>query len=132
MGQTLALLDRKVKVIGFTLLALAVDEIFKYYLFNFDPGFTLVNQNLAFSVGQSWYVGLGFILLGVVAFYTKAKPQLAWLGLTLATVANTVDRFFAGGVIDYLHIARLHLNLADLLICFFIGWIMFFTIKKEA
>ncbi len=121
-------------VIWLLLSVLFIDQIIKRALLLYAPSSVLINHGMAFGFGSWPIVVVGLVLIAVAGYFLKFQPKMIWLVLVLAIATNLLDRWRTGGVIDYIHLSRLWLNLADLIIVgllFLIAWLVYIT-KKDA
>lgn len=113
-------------IVGFTLVLTLVDQALKII----SNG--SANVGIAFGLGEPILVWIGLILFLVLLVFTRGKPRSLWISLAIASLSNLIDRVRTGGVIDYLNIGALQLNIADILICLFVALIGLSLIKKGA
>lgn len=104
------------RIIIFSIGVLVIDSLLKWQLLNFRTGLIAINQGVAFGLGdqQSYYLGLGLII--ITGYLYKFKPIALWISLFLSLVITLIERSLFAGAIDYLNLAKLQLNLTDLLI----------------
>lgn len=92
-----------------------LDQMLKYtYL---ERGSATINPGVAFGSGNTMTAILGIALLVTVGLAMRFQPRPYWLSLCLAASFNLLDRVMTGGVIDYLTVGSISLNLSDIAIC---------------
>jgi lipoprotein signal peptidase len=112
-------------VLIIALVGLALDQLVKSLLMRDWPQLVSLNPGLAFGLDNR-LLFLGFVLWIFVGRYlTDMKLRTSWYAIGLLGVSNLADRFGYGGVVDYLSLGSLHFNLADLLICAIISWLIY-------
>lgn len=99
-------------------LFLIADHIFKIYLLATSRA--IINQQTAL-VNLTLPLWAGPVLFFALGILWHWRPITLWLIIGLAGAANLIDRWRFGGVIDYLTLGPLMLNIADIIIVMAVG-----------
>lgn len=84
-----------------------------------------VNQGFSFGLGTGIGTGVLLALLSLVIFDSvKRGLRLPDLLIISGGFSNILDRFFHGGVIDWIRISSLWFNFADISITMGVAWIV--------
>ena len=118
---------RKIWIVGLFLAILALDQIVKWWVINYQPSFVLTNNNFFGLVGNNSFSLLLSILAIVILLLTMVKEHQNFLLMAIifaGALSNIADRIFRGGVVDYFQFFYWSINLADLAIilgiCFYV------------
>lgn len=104
------------------LLILLADQFSKRLVLLFSSECMRVNTGMAwglFTERNEWWLGLSFLLLGVLFFLALKMRKCRWMVAMIwgGGVSNFIDRLVYGGVRDWLRFGWLPaFNLADLAI----------------
>lgn len=108
------------------------DLLAKFIAWHYFPNLVSTNTAVAFGIGSVHWLTYGLLITLTLLYLTRAQPRSVWISLTLGIAANILDRLVYGRVIDYISLASLHFNLADCLILFCIGRLLYLnTFKKD-
>ncbi len=111
-------------------VVLVLDQILKY--FSYRSGIATVNSGVAFGFGHSWLPLIGLLVL-LCLFFVHTPWRSTLVLVTVAALSNGFDRLYAMGVIDYIPLGPVQVNLADILILFLITLLILeLYTKKEA
>ena len=121
---------KSLSAIGGALALLFLDQLLKYFTLEF--GSATINPGVAFGFGSSGLLLVGVILL-VALFWSNTRLRLPLVVICLASLSNIVDRMRVGGVIDYIPLGPVQINLADSIIVCIVATVLYYMItKKEA
>jgi lipoprotein signal peptidase len=113
------------------LIALGVDQAIKQLFLITAPQLTTINTGIAFGLGSAAWTLIGILLFVLFGRITAFQPKKAWWLLGAMTISNLIDRTRLGGVVDYITLGQLQLNLTDIAICTLV-LIIFLDTKKGA
>ena len=102
---------------------LVIDLVSKWWVRS--RGEFVANQGIAFGVEfSSWFVWVGILVL-VYIMWVRIK-SVEWGWLFVGGLANLMDRFLWGSVMDWIRIPGIEMwfNLADLYINVGIAWVL--------
>jgi signal peptidase II len=111
-------------------LVVLVDQAAKYFVLKYSSGLASINPNLAWSLHlrilEPKYISLatlGIIIVLATVFWNKIN-QLAALLIIAGSFSNLIDRFWRGGVLDFINLKIWpSFNLADLAITVGLVWL---------
>lgn len=109
----------RINVIGSFLLLLFIDQLLKYTI---QP--KIINQSIVFGLGDNMHSIIGIMINSIALLFlliilfkkSLVKYEYVLYGLLLMGLSNYVDRLVYGGVIDYIRVANIWFNIADLVI----------------
>ncbi len=88
-----------------------------------------LNRVISFSLPYPSYLLNGSLLIVwlIIFLLFYHRPEAAEGAILVGGLSNILDRFIWGGVVDYIRLGFINLNLADLLIS---GGVLWWLVKK--
>lgn len=123
-----------------------LDRLSKIFIIKYKPSYgdgfidLHINQNIAFSIPMSeiiLYPLLAIIFIVLIYVWLKSfkkQQYLIWpLGfLIIGAVSNILDRFYYGGVVDFINIKFFTVfNLSDIYISIAVVWLVLLQFNKK-
>lgn len=107
---------------------IALDQTLKYYAILNSSA--IINTGVAFNLGSGGLAPIGLLI--VLALLIKAKKQRTILFcIVLAATSNFTDRWRFDGVVDYLPIGFMRVNLADIVIVCLTAYLIYGLVTKN-
>lgn len=91
-----------------------LDQLTKWWMLVEGRG--VINRGVSFGLGQGlayWFV---FVIVLMVLFWKMKGKGKFWIFIIAGGLGNIVDRVIYGGVVDWIGVAGLWFNLADVMI----------------
>ncbi len=88
-----------------------------------------LNRVISFSLPYPSYLLNGSLVVVwlIIFLFFYRRPEAAKGAILIGGLSNILDRFMWGGVVDYIRLGIINLNLADLLIS---GGVLWWLVKK--
>lgn len=114
----MSLFLKKVFIIIF--LVIFSDQLIKFLVIRYSSENTYINKSAAFGIFPDSNFLLTMISLIIIIFFLMLykKNSMAIFFIIAAALSNLLDRFFRGGVVDYINLRFWPMfNIADVVIC---------------
>lgn len=116
------------RVICVGLITILLDQISKFVAVQYLP--QVVNAGFSFGLGQGTTIWLFVILLVIVVFDSlKRGIQVPDACIISGGLSNILDRYFRGGVVDWIHLGPLWFNFSDISITVGVLWILLSSLR---
>jgi signal peptidase II len=109
---------------------LIIDQLIKYYIYNYHQNLVVLNSKAWLGVVPVWGSIFALIILCGYVLVNKIDDLILYLILG-AGISNVIDRMIYGAVVDYISIGNFPIfNLADMVISLGVGVMIWREMKK--